>query len=184
MSRKLNIAVCSSFYKQIVEKSKELFRQDSVVELCFRQFDDVGDNSEMLECMENAEIMVCSLSQFTKSLDDFKPTTTKWVQSTSAGMDRIWKADDEQNRLKLRSCTFTKLGGTFGRPMAEYVVAGVIALERNFRLMYEQQKQKLWDKNRCGYKCSSVVPLKTQLWKDRLFVYTNPTPHLIYRNQI
>ncbi|XP_014669476.1 PREDICTED: glyoxylate/hydroxypyruvate reductase A-like [Priapulus caudatus] len=63
----------------------------------------------------------------------------QWLQCTWAGVDRIMDSVAERPAARI-----TRFGGAFGPAMAEYVIGQIIARERNFELMREQQKKVYW----------------------------------------
>lgn len=72
-----------------------------------------------------------------------KNVTVKWIQNTFAGVDAIMK---EISKLeKSPSCILTRQTDGFGQLMGEYVIAQIIARERNFTQQYDLQKTSCWD---------------------------------------
>ncbi|XP_071826571.1 glyoxylate/hydroxypyruvate reductase A-like isoform X2 [Apostichopus japonicus] len=91
--------------------------------------------------LEQAEVLVTSPADLTRMMD-YIPNV-KWVQVTYAGYDPL------TNYLKQTSnfpnIKITRMGGVFGVRMAEYVLGYIIAHERNFEGMREQQKCQRWN---------------------------------------
>ncbi|XP_046840797.1 glyoxylate/hydroxypyruvate reductase A-like isoform X2 [Xenia sp. Carnegie-2017] len=65
----------------------------------------------------------------------------KWMQATYAGVDNIIHCIEPCNVPRY---SLTKLSGTLGASIAEYVMGHVIARERKFLLCSEYQKSKSW----------------------------------------
>lgn len=63
----------------------------------------------------------------------------RWVHTHSAGIDRYFYAD-----LKRRGMTITTSTGSNAVVVAQSVLAGVLALNRRFRLLEQAQRDKVW----------------------------------------
>lgn len=67
-----------------------------------------------------------------------------WVQSTWAGVDAFFKTRPAD--APPVDWAFTRLAGTFGDLMAEYVIGQIIARERGFAVMQSRQGNSNWDR--------------------------------------
>lgn len=72
-----------------------------------------------------------------------KFTSLRYVQLTSAGFDRVPAA-----YLAKRGVTLKNARGVYSIPMAEHAVAMTLYFYRNLRLFAQQQKNKVWQKDR------------------------------------
>eukprot|EP00048_Salpingoeca_helianthica_P003872 m.71373 g.71373 ORF g.71373 m.71373 type:complete len:339 (-) comp12941_c0_seq1:28-1044(-) len=63
----------------------------------------------------------------------------EWVQSTWAGVDSLARVVTEPQRW-----TLTRFTGSFGQPMAEYVLGAIINHERHTHLYRKQQEARTW----------------------------------------
>ena len=63
----------------------------------------------------------------------------RWVQMTWAGTDIYTRRAGFPENVML-----TNASGAFGRTISEYVLAGILAMYRNFPAYREQQKQAVW----------------------------------------
>ena len=85
-------------------------------------------------------------------------SSLKWCQSTYAGVDPIFNS-----RLTFPlSWKLTRFAGCFGPPIAEWVIARIIAHERNFEASVKDQRDKLWAGSKdaiLGYRYLSSLTL-------------------------
>lgn len=73
------------------------------------------------------------------------PTSVKWMESTWAGLDGVIKQLDEKLVKEfVPTYTLTRADAAFGQSMGEYTVLALVAMERNFKMMYKAQKEKIW----------------------------------------
>ncbi|XP_035658158.1 glyoxylate/hydroxypyruvate reductase A-like [Branchiostoma floridae] len=69
----------------------------------------------------------------------------KWMQSTWAGVDAMFKHLDKTKPLP--SYTLTRFGGVFGPAMAEYVISHIVNTERRAHKQWENQAKGLWERS-------------------------------------
>lgn len=67
----------------------------------------------------------------------------RWVQLTSAGLDRV-----PLERMQARGIRLDSARGVYSVPMAEFALAGVLALYKQSRFFLEGQKARRWEKRR------------------------------------
>lgn len=67
----------------------------------------------------------------------------KYIQLTSAGFDRV-----PMNNVKERGIVINNARGVYSTPMAEYAMAGVLALYKCQKFFAENQKACKWEKKR------------------------------------
>ena len=67
----------------------------------------------------------------------------RWIQLTSAGYDRI-----PMDYVRDKGITINNARGVYSIPMAEFAVAGVLALCKGLYQFRDQQKRREWVKNR------------------------------------
>ena len=67
----------------------------------------------------------------------------KYIQLTSAGYDRV-----PLDYIKEHNIDIYNARGVYSIPMAEYAVASVLQLYKNFTFFHDNQKNKLWEKDR------------------------------------
>uniref|UniRef100_A0A131XYI2 Putative glyoxylate/hydroxypyruvate reduct n=1 Tax=Ixodes ricinus TaxID=34613 RepID=A0A131XYI2_IXORI len=94
---------------------------------------------EVVQRLQSAEILITD----THILKDilYKLPNMKWVQLTSAGVDNLLPHLD---RRKPPPTYTIARASCFGILMAEYVVAGIINIERGLYSYYDLQKKKEW----------------------------------------
>lgn len=75
--------------------------------------------------------------------DIVKFSNLKYIQTTSAGLDRIPLDYCEQHNIIVKNAR-----GVYSIPMAEFVVSGVLDLYKKKKLFFEHQKEHAWIKER------------------------------------
>ncbi|MBE6827700.1 MAG: hydroxyacid dehydrogenase [Ruminococcaceae bacterium] len=70
-------------------------------------------------------------------------TSLRYIQVTSAGLDRLPADYIEKNGIKLFNAR-----GVYSRPMAEFALMSVLSLYKNSKKLFENQKNKIWEKQR------------------------------------
>ena len=63
----------------------------------------------------------------------------RWIHSVSAGIDRV-----ATPAVRARALTVTNARGDFSRPIAEYVVMMMLAIERQLPQLLELQRERTW----------------------------------------
>ncbi len=85
-----------------------------------------------------------ALSDYDALLGYFQPELVKgqprlkWAQSPSAGVDHLLYAINPEKTI------VTNGSGAFGIPIAEYMMAGILALYRKFPAYLKNQRERLW----------------------------------------
>ena len=67
----------------------------------------------------------------------------RYIQLTSAGLDRVSLAE-----IRARGITLHNARGVYSVPMAEFALAGVLALYKQTRFFLDQQRSRRWEKRR------------------------------------
>eukprot|EP00746_Dinoflagellata_sp_MGD_P126047 gnl/MRDRNA2_/MRDRNA2_60975_c0_seq1.p1 gnl/MRDRNA2_/MRDRNA2_60975_c0~~gnl/MRDRNA2_/MRDRNA2_60975_c0_seq1.p1 ORF type:complete len:364 (+),score=62.41 gnl/MRDRNA2_/MRDRNA2_60975_c0_seq1:97-1188(+) len=113
------------------------------------KFDPKALSEKTYALLAEAEIIL-SEPAIIGDLLSFRPEAlpkVKWIQSTFAGVDALFKSQWFTSRPELKSTppwTLTRFAGKFGQPMAEWVIGEIIAWERNFNKMRLDQNQNAW----------------------------------------
>ncbi|XP_077997379.1 glyoxylate/hydroxypyruvate reductase A-like [Glandiceps talaboti] len=97
-------------------------------------------NEELKELAE-AEILLTDPGVVVNLL--YKFPNLKWMQSTWAGVDNIFDNLDQSKPLP--TYKLTRFAGMFGIHMREYVIGHIIARERKFNDLREDQAKGNWD---------------------------------------
>jgi phosphoglycerate dehydrogenase-like enzyme len=74
-----------------------------------------------------------------RELADRMPSL-RWIHSTGAGIDSF-----ASNELSERGVLVTNSAGVYAPAMAEYVVAGMVAIARDLRRLIAQQEERRWN---------------------------------------
>ncbi|MBQ3013810.1 MAG: hydroxyacid dehydrogenase, partial [Clostridia bacterium] len=90
---------------------------------------------------DQIEGVVCNGLFLHHDINIFK--NLKYIQLTSAGLDRV-----PVEKIEKRGITLRNARGVYSIPMAEFAVAGVLSLYKQSRFFYKMQEQHLWEKNR------------------------------------
>lgn len=110
------------------EKTKEMLRR------CFGETCDLTFD-RTLETLGDAEICI---GEPRMELVE-RAECLRWVQMTWAGTDIYTRRAGFPENVML-----TNASGAFGRTISEYVLAGILAMYRNFPAYREQQKHAVW----------------------------------------
>lgn len=114
-----------------------------------------SDDSEIKSKLREAEIIFGDPAMVVPYWDELK--NTRWFQSTWAGNDALFKALTS-TKITAPPFAVTRFAGSFGPLMAEYVIGHIIANERQFFGLCDDQKQKKWDTcNRGDYRPLSTL---------------------------
>ena len=87
------------------------------------------------------EGVVCNGLFLYHDIDEFP--ALRWIQLTSAGLDRVPLA-----RIQARGIRLCSARGVYSVPMAEFVLSGVLALYKQSRFFTDRQRQGRWEKRR------------------------------------
>lgn len=99
-----------------------------------------GTDEKLPELLKNVEILLADPLVITEAL--YSVPTLKWAQCTWAGVDSIFKKLDSSKPLP--DFLLTRSGEGFGSTMAEYVIGQIIAKERFFYQIMDEQREKIW----------------------------------------
>lgn len=87
---------------------------------------------------ENADVLVTYGTEVDVELLD-RATSLKWIMVASAGVDKL-----PLSEIAERNIIMTNVSGIHKTPMAESVLAHILALRRSLPQIYEYQKRKEW----------------------------------------
>ncbi len=87
------------------------------------------------------EGVVCNGLFLHHDLDEFPGL--RWIQLTSAGLDRV-----PLERIQARGIRLCSARGVYSIPMAEFALAGVLALYKQSRFFFAGQQARRWEKRR------------------------------------
>jgi phosphoglycerate dehydrogenase-like enzyme len=104
------------------------------------EFVSCSDASELSEHLADAEILATFVAQFDAKLLASAPSL-KWIQAITAGVDNL-----PLKEIKEREIILTNMRGIHKIQMAEYAIAAMINLARNFHVMHRHQLQEKWDR--------------------------------------
>jgi phosphoglycerate dehydrogenase-like enzyme len=99
-----------------------------------------GDDGEA--ALDDVEIAVSGLYEGTLSFGELiaRMPGLRWIHSTGAGIDSFVSPE-----LAARGVIVTNSSGIYTPAMVEYVLAGMVAIARDFRLLFSLQDQRRWD---------------------------------------
>lgn len=98
------------------------------------------DNEEFPGYLKDAEVLVVFF-RCSKETVDMAPNL-KWIQGLSAGVDKM-----PLEEIERRGIILTNGRGVHKIHMAEYAIAAMIYLARNFHMMFRNQLEHKWDKS-------------------------------------
>ncbi|MBI5895936.1 MAG: D-2-hydroxyacid dehydrogenase [Desulfobacterales bacterium] len=98
-----------------------------------------ADKESLFEHLPRAEILMTFMQCTTKMLD--AAPGLKWIQAISAGVDFL-----PLEEIRRRGILLTCGRGTSTIQMAEYAMAAMINLARNFHVMFRNQVQGKWER--------------------------------------
>lgn len=101
----------------------------------------VGGEAQFLEDLPEAEVAVIWPQPFDLSL----APRLKWIQLISAGLDRF-----VGHPIMESDIIITTASGIHATPIAEYVLASMLAFSRRFRDLWRLQERKEWPEDRWG----------------------------------
>ncbi len=106
-------------------------------EVVFHQMENEPLSPEMFL----ADMIICNALFLYNDLDEFP--NLKFVQLTSAGLDRV-----PVDRMKEKGIALCNARGVYSTPMAEWALAGVLALYKHTNQFYANQQNHKWVKDR------------------------------------
>lgn len=87
------------------------------------------------------EVVICNGLFLYNDISKF--TSLKYIQTTSAGLDRL-----PMEQIKERGIVVKNARGVYSVPMAEWSVTAILSLYKNMSLFIKNQMQKRWLKDR------------------------------------
>ena len=100
------------------------------------------NESDKLPCLyEEVEGVICNGLFLHHPIEKF--SSLKYIQLTSAGFDRVPMDYVQKNGIKIYNAR-----GVYSIPMAEYAICGVLDLYKKTHVLYKNQKQRKWEKQR------------------------------------
>lgn len=106
-------------------------------EVMFQQM----ENKPLAPEMFLADMIICNALFLYNDLDEFP--NLKFVQLTSAGLDRV-----PVDRMEEKGITLCNARGVYSTPIAEWALAGVLALYKHANQFYANQQSHRWAKDR------------------------------------
>lgn len=106
-------------------------------EVMFQQM----ENEPLSQEMFTADGVICNGLFLHNDLDKF--TNLKFVQLTSAGLDRV-----PVDRMREKGITLYNARGVYSTPMAEWALTGVLTLYKHTNTFYSNQQNHKWVKDR------------------------------------
>ena len=99
------------------------------------------DERQPVEHPEQYEAAICNGLFLYTTIEKF--TNLKYIQLTSAGMDRV-----PLDYIRAHGITVHNARGVYSIPMAEFAVCGVLQLYKQSRFFAENQRAHRWEKHR------------------------------------
>lgn len=102
----------------------------------------VQNEIEKLEIdVSEIELVICNSLFMYNDIKRFKKL--KYIQVTSAGLDRLPIDYINENNIKLFNAR-----GVYSIPMAEWAILKILEIYKHSREFYQKQDKKIWEKNR------------------------------------
>lgn len=109
--------------------------------------------SDALPCnYADVEGVICNALFLHHDINKFE--SLKYVQLTSAGLDRVPVMELKRRGIKLFSAR-----GVYSIPMAEFAIAGILGIYKDFPRLRENQKRAAWEKSRTLLELSGKTAL-------------------------
>lgn len=100
------------------------------------------NESDVLPCeYESIGGVICNGLFLHHPIEKF--TALKYIQLTSAGYDRV-----PMDYVKEKGIKINNAAGVYSIPMAEFAIGGVLQLYKHSRILCENQKAHIWEKER------------------------------------
>ncbi|HDR6309266.1 TPA: hypothetical protein QCU60_001077 [Bacillus cereus] len=96
--------------------------------------------------VSDIDAVVCNSLFLSNDINKFK--SLKFIQLTSAGLDRVPLSYIEEHRIALHSAK-----GIYSIPMAEWVILKILEIYKNSKGFYEAQLERRWEK------CRDIIEL-------------------------
>ena len=111
-----------------------------------------NEKDELPLSAEEIEGVICNGLFLYHDIEEF--TSLKYIQLTSAGLDRV-----PVEYINEKGIALLNARGVYSVPMAEYAVWGVLALYRNATIHHESKKAHAWNKVRSVMELSGKTVL-------------------------
>lgn len=102
----------------------------------------INDETKKIEIdVKDIEFVICNSLFLNNDIKEF--TKLKYIQVTSAGLDRLPLEYIQQKGIKLFNAR-----GVYSIPMAEWTILKILEIYKNSKAFYEKQKEHKWEKDR------------------------------------
>lgn len=102
----------------------------------------VKDETKKIEIdVKDIEFVICNSLFLNNDIKEF--TKLKYIQVTSAGLDRLPLDYIQQKGIKLFNAR-----GVYSIPMAEWTILKILEIYKNSKIFYKNQENKIWEKDR------------------------------------
>lgn len=105
------------------------------------EIDFIQYEKDVVEQPEQYEAVICNGLFLSNNIRNFK--ALKYIQLTSAGLDRVPLEYIREHNIELRNAR-----GVYSVPMAEYAILKILELYKDSKSFYEHQGRHEWIKNR------------------------------------
>lgn len=109
-------------------------------EVIYVQDERISLEEQNIEVKE-VEGVICNGLFLYNNIEDF--INLKYIQLTSAGLDRVPLEYIKQKNIKLFNAR-----GVYSIPMAEYAILGVLEIYKKSNIFFQNQKNHIWEKQR------------------------------------
>ena len=100
------------------------------------------NEKDLLPCDSKIiEGVICNNLLAYHKIEDF--TSLKYIQLTSAGLDRVPLEYIRENNIKLYNA-----GGVYSIPMAEFAISGILQIYKQAEFFMKNKEKHIWEKNR------------------------------------
>lgn len=102
----------------------------------------IKDETKKIEIdVKDIEFVICNSLFLNNDIKEF--TKLKYIQVTSAGLDRLPLDYIQQKGIKLFNAR-----GVYSIPMAEWTILKILEIYKNSKIFYKNQENKIWEKDR------------------------------------
>lgn len=102
----------------------------------------INDETKKIEIdVKDIEFVICNSLFLNNDIKEF--TKLKYIQVTSAGLDRLPLEYIKQKGIKLFNAR-----GVYSIPMAEWTILKILEIYKNSKIFYKNQENKIWEKDR------------------------------------
>lgn len=90
---------------------------------------------------DNIDVVICNSLFLYHNIEKF--TNLKYIQLTSAGLDRLPMDYIKQNHIKVYNAK-----DVYSIPIAEFVIMSILQIYKDSKSFYKKQSMHIWEKNR------------------------------------